>query len=68
MDDIAIAVHQAGLADIRAETIEECAKICDELGDAEFAKIMKRGNTGIATLAQRHYMACAAAIRRLIGN
>lgn len=45
------------------EALEEAAAICDRLGDAEFAARMKKGNGGIATMVQRHYMKCAAAIR-----
>ena len=45
------------------EERERCAALCDKLGDAEFAARAKKQNMGIATLAQRHYMACAKAIR-----
>lgn len=44
---------------------ERAAAICDALGDAEFALRAKNQNIGIATIAQRHYIACAAAIRAL---
>jgi hypothetical protein len=43
---------------------EWAAMRCDELGDAAFARLLQHSE-GIATLAQRHYMTCAAAIRDL---
>lgn len=54
-------------ADARAarDMRERAAAICDKLGDAEFAHRANASNLGIATIAQRHYMACAAAIRAL---
>lgn len=50
---------------ISDQIIESCAAECDKLGDAEFERLAKKGGIGIARLAQRHYMACAAAIRAL---
>lgn len=44
---------------------ERAAAICDALGDAEFAARAAKANMGIATVVQRHYIACAAAIRNL---
>lgn len=45
------------------DVIERCAAICDALGDAEFAARAKTQNIGIATMAQKHYLKCADAIR-----
>ena len=45
------------------EERERCAAICDALGDAVFAAIAKKQNIGFATIAQKHYIACAKAIR-----
>ena len=49
----------------RDALIEKCAFACDCLGDAEFERLARKGNTGIATLAQRHYRNCADTIRAM---
>jgi hypothetical protein len=41
---------------------EAAAKICEVLGDKEFAKLVK-SNMGIAAIAKGHYTKCAEAIR-----
>lgn len=43
--------------------LEAAAKLCDQLGDEEFAARAKAQNVGIATMAQRHYIKAATAIR-----
>lgn len=50
---------------VRGETIEECAKVVERLGDETFAAVCKRGNVGMATMAQRNYTKCAVALRAL---
>ena len=49
----------------RDALIEKCAAECERIGDEEFARLSRKGNSGIATLAIRHYVVCAAAIRAL---
>jgi hypothetical protein len=48
----------------RNQIIEECAAKCDEIGDAEWKRLMAKGG-GVAVLAQRHYIKAAEAIRAL---
>ena len=51
----------------RSKIIEQCAVKCEELGDAEFARLAKKADR-IGKLALRHYMACAAGIRQLTAD
>ena len=62
ISEILAAAQEAVDAAVAYER-EKCAALCDTLGDAEFAARAKQQNIGIATLVQRHYMACAKAIR-----
>ena len=68
MDDIgAEQAHEveAMRTAIERAAYERCARICEQLGDKEFERLARRGG-GIATLAIKHYVACAAAIRTLL--